>query len=467
MSSNEIPSHPIENESNPRTALSDNDGTNIALANAIPYLSNRLQLELMSPLLRSRFQPTEARGGAWDGSTWRDQRINSTSSAAQHDLPSYTGIVSTNDTSALQQVYQMFLASQIAPGQKSSGSEFTDETELQQLRMIVQLQQQEQHEQQLRLQRQLMGLPQVNDDQQQQTLMDDSQTAASSLVHTLLQARGVLPLHLENELSSSINTSLFHPSTTGSINVTQNPLEHYVTEYSTDSTSMPSSARSSVTNSSRLLDSYIVPETDLLFQQPKDAMNWYDFKAAAEANRLKRSDADHRMPYYIPIQVTSELLHDLGSERIKFDDPYVDVSAVAVDFHVNDTILQTRLLQTSNGGVTHPFPTKLHELLTDADKDHVRHEIVSFLPHGRAFHIHQPTAFEKHLLPAYFTGQKDLGSFCRQLNLYGFVRVKLSPDDLHTEIPMTKRSTQSSGSQDSNILLSLLERYLPSIPCSN
>jgi hypothetical protein len=54
--------------------------------------------------------------------------------------------------------------------------------------------------------------------------------------------------------------------------------------------------------------------------------------------------------------------------------------------------------------------------------------IVSFLPHGRAFRIHDVKRFTEEILPRYFKHSKWL-SFSRQLSLYGFRRVILGPDN--------------------------------------
>jgi len=74
----------------------------------------------------------------------------------------------------------------------------------------------------------------------------------------------------------------------------------------------------------------------------------------------------------------------------------------------------------ARGGVTTPFPLKLHEMLDSVDADGYSH-IVSWQPHGRCFVVHKPKEFVE-LLPNYFKLSK-LPSFQRQLNLYGFQRL--------------------------------------------
>lgn len=80
-------------------------------------------------------------------------------------------------------------------------------------------------------------------------------------------------------------------------------------------------------------------------------------------------------------------------------------------------------VRKKTGGVTEPFPDKLHEMLS---KD-VAPDVVGWLPHGRAFLVRKPKAFTTQIMPKYFR-QSKLTSFQRQLNLYGFRRLTQGPD---------------------------------------
>lgn len=81
----------------------------------------------------------------------------------------------------------------------------------------------------------------------------------------------------------------------------------------------------------------------------------------------------------------------------------------------------------ARGGVTAPFPLKLHRLLETAEKEQVS-DIVSWLPHGRAFIVRKSKEFVSQVLPKVFK-QSKLTSFQRQLNLYGFRRItRKGPD---------------------------------------
>lgn len=79
----------------------------------------------------------------------------------------------------------------------------------------------------------------------------------------------------------------------------------------------------------------------------------------------------------------------------------------------------------ARGGVTTPFPLKLHEMLETVEANGHEH-IVSWQPHGRCFVVHKPKEFVD-LLPSYFKLSK-LASFQRQLNLYGFQRLTRGRD---------------------------------------
>ncbi|KAL7565563.1 hypothetical protein ACA910_003834 [Epithemia clementina (nom. ined.)] len=78
-------------------------------------------------------------------------------------------------------------------------------------------------------------------------------------------------------------------------------------------------------------------------------------------------------------------------------------------------------------GRTGTFPQKLHQMLSDLEREEGGVDIASFLPHGRAFAIHKPRDFVKHVMPKYFRMSR-FSSFQRQLNLYDFQRITEGPD---------------------------------------
>ncbi|GKY95739.1 hypothetical protein MPSEU_000534700 [Mayamaea pseudoterrestris] len=86
--------------------------------------------------------------------------------------------------------------------------------------------------------------------------------------------------------------------------------------------------------------------------------------------------------------------------------------------------VQPDLLRKKSGGVTVPFPVKLYEMLEDPQTDP---NVISWLPHGRAFLVKQPKRFMSEVMPKYFR-QTRVTSFQRQNNLYGFRRLTRGAD---------------------------------------
>jgi HSF-type DNA-binding len=127
----------------------------------------------------------------------------------------------------------------------------------------------------------------------------------------------------------------------------------------------------------------------------------------------------HR-PNLVPLNPEGTLTA-LGSAMRKKSSPYIDASSM-VDPDPTDLALSRR----TRGGVTEPFPEKLHRMLK-AVADSGDSGIISFYAHGRAFGVHDPERFVKEVMPIYFK-QSRLSSFQRQLNLYGFTRISSGPD---------------------------------------
>ena len=75
------------------------------------------------------------------------------------------------------------------------------------------------------------------------------------------------------------------------------------------------------------------------------------------------------------------------------------------------------------GGVSHPFPQKLHSLL----ESQVHEDIISWQLDGMAFTIHKTQDFVAAVLPNVFN-QTKLKSFQRQLSFYNFKRITSGPD---------------------------------------
>ncbi|CAB9521838.1 shock factor protein 4 [Seminavis robusta] len=110
-----------------------------------------------------------------------------------------------------------------------------------------------------------------------------------------------------------------------------------------------------------------------------------------------------------------DALKELGSSLRQKSAPYIDVADAADPDPTDTRVKKTR------GGVTEPFPERLHRLLKEIADDG-NGDVISFLPHGRAIAIHKPDRFVEDIMPQYFK-MSQLSSFQRQLNLYGFKKV--------------------------------------------
>jgi len=120
---------------------------------------------------------------------------------------------------------------------------------------------------------------------------------------------------------------------------------------------------------------------------------------------------------------SEEFLISLGSnclERRTNNVAYFDASTLTDPDPVVVANRRTR------GGVTEPFPEKLHRMIREAEKNG-KQDVISFFHHGRSFAIHKPERFCSEIMSKYFK-QSRLSSFQRQLNLYGFTRINSGPD---------------------------------------
>ena len=69
------------------------------------------------------------------------------------------------------------------------------------------------------------------------------------------------------------------------------------------------------------------------------------------------------------------------------------------------------------------FPVTLHKILTDPSYS----DIITWLPHGRSWIVLNPKSFEEYIIPSHFE-HCSYSSFSRQVNGWGFIRVKYGRD---------------------------------------
>ena len=70
-------------------------------------------------------------------------------------------------------------------------------------------------------------------------------------------------------------------------------------------------------------------------------------------------------------------------------------------YHDLSQVPDQPFVRKKTGGVTQPFPEKLYEMLQAVQNDPPQREIVSWLPHGRAFLVRRPKEFTEEIMPTY------------------------------------------------------------------
>ena len=142
--------------------------------------------------------------------------------------------------------------------------------------------------------------------------------------------------------------------------------------------------------------------------------------------------SDMNLPRSIPIREEPRDLEPITKltaktgKKGKIDRPIIIVQHDYHD-HAHEKESDFPLLQPkSRGGVSIPFPLKLHDMLDKAMEEGYG-DIVSWQPHGRCFVVYKAKEFQDIVLPKYFKLNK-ISSFQRQLNLYGFQRLTFGRD---------------------------------------
>jgi HSF-type DNA-binding len=70
------------------------------------------------------------------------------------------------------------------------------------------------------------------------------------------------------------------------------------------------------------------------------------------------------------------------------------------------------------------FAQKVHHMLEDAANNH---DMIAWLPHGRAWRVLRPTDFERNVMPTYF-GHSRYSNFLSMIRQYGFKSLTHGPD---------------------------------------
>jgi HSF-type DNA-binding len=89
------------------------------------------------------------------------------------------------------------------------------------------------------------------------------------------------------------------------------------------------------------------------------------------------------------------------ADRSALYDTYQQSAGVPHVYHDHSQVPDdSSFIRKKTGGVTQPFPEKLHEMLHAVAQTEAS-DIVSWLPHGRAFIVRKPKEFTEVLMPKY------------------------------------------------------------------
>jgi HSF-type DNA-binding len=113
--------------------------------------------------------------------------------------------------------------------------------------------------------------------------------------------------------------------------------------------------------------------------------------------------------------------------RFRFPNDYFDFADKDNEWiqqQVRNNELQSRKLR----GTDNLFPATLHNLLETTTSSKLS-SVIRWLAHGRAFKVYDRQGLVEKVLPEFFRGQKQFGSFQRQLNIYGFYQLTGDHDD--------------------------------------
>jgi hypothetical protein len=126
------------------------------------------------------------------------------------------------------------------------------------------------------------------------------------------------------------------------------------------------------------------------------------------------ANKDHDEPISRALPIVVKVGPDASSREVHVPAPYRDYSRVPPE---------RTAFQRNSKEPAQTFPMKLHEILTNPEFE----DIISWLPHGRAWRIVRHKAFEERVIPLYFRHGR-YSSFARQVNGWGFRRITHGTD---------------------------------------
>lgn len=85
-------------------------------------------------------------------------------------------------------------------------------------------------------------------------------------------------------------------------------------------------------------------------------------------------------------------VESITSDKILITHEYQDYAYERDPMDCDDDDTSEPKRRGPRGGVSHPFPEKLHMMLDSAESEGLDH-IISWHPHGRSFMVHKPREF--------------------------------------------------------------------------
>jgi hypothetical protein len=119
-------------------------------------------------------------------------------------------------------------------------------------------------------------------------------------------------------------------------------------------------------------------ESDVKVETPRSSRR-------CKAPRRVSSASHNGMKHYV-----EHNYHDHKHDPVEYNTPPSSLSIVDGESFPKRT--------GHKGGVSTPFPEKLHELLESADRNG-QNDVVGWQPHGRCFVIHKPKEFVSDVMP--------------------------------------------------------------------
>ncbi|KAK1733132.1 heat shock factor family protein [Skeletonema marinoi] len=106
---------------------------------------------------------------------------------------------------------------------------------------------------------------------------------------------------------------------------------------------------------------------------------------------------------------------------------HININKVLKEMNVNQPTPTSNINLSASSSSTprrtkSEFPIKVYAMLELADNIFEFAQAVTWLPHGRAFKIHDKVKFMNHVVPVFFN-QTKIRSFNRQLYMWGFRRI--------------------------------------------